>query len=262
MKKSKTKIKFVPEFDSKTGTLKTGGIVFPIIPKVKEDGTLESIEEASQRTDYESEYKIYEHILDDNQLGKKMMEFADTGAKSKKEIKAELLKLLRTDESSVSDKEFFEYIRKRPSLLAATFAQQKIVRWRNAIRENKDNDGTARDNLLKIGNVLAFFTGHERPRTNYALIYVWRHHVYELIKGKRILNRNNPTTTKPELKEIFGQRIIDSIDVLPRTYSELADCITAQNFGLTPNTVKKYCKKVEQIDFGTDLLGFKPKNSK
>jgi hypothetical protein len=263
MKKGKTKTKYVPEFDPKAGKAKIGGIVFPINLRVKTDGTLESKKEATERTNYEADrVTLIDPFEHDEKFRNELLEWAKTMAKSEDEIEAEFLQLLRTDESGVSDDEFFEYIKERPTLLAATFAQQKIARWRNAIRENTDNDWTARGNLQKIGNALAFFKGHDRPRQNYADIYAWRQQCYIRIKEQRILDLRNETTRKDTLIKIFGEEIIDAINNFPSTYSKLADCITAQNFGLTPNTVKKYCKKVEQIDFGTDLLAFRPKNSK
>lgn len=262
MKKSNQKgISFVPEFDSKAGKFKTGGIAVPIIQKVKDDGTAESYEEALKRTDHEITMKtLIEPLLHDKETIKIVREWMDTGAKSEHEIKSEFEKLLLTHESSVSDEDFFNHIKESPVLLASYFAQEKIKRWRKEIYDNdKDKAWNAQNNLQRIGDELAF-KGHNRPKTRYAHVACEREKIYAIIKGSNITEYSKRVAA---LKKAFGEEIINAIEEgegIPTTYSDLADSITAQYFGLKPTTVKQYRKRVKQIDLSEDLPAFIPRD--
>lgn len=264
MKESNQKGKsFVPEFDSKAGRLKTGGIAVPIFQKVKDDGTVESYEEALQRTNYEITNKILiEPLLHNKSLIKEIMEWADTGARSEHEIKAEIKQWMRTHESSVSDEDFFKYISEAPLWLASNFALEKIRRWQKEMYDNnKGKAWKAQNNLQRIGDALAF-KGHNRPKTIYAHVACERKKIYAIVKGMNILKKLRNVSNKwLTLEEVFDGNIINALKRknIPSTYNELADCITAQYFGLTPSTVKQYCKRVKQIDLDRDLPAFIPR---
>jgi hypothetical protein len=169
----------------------------------------------------------------------------------------------KKNESEISDKEFFKIIRGNPVFLGFPFAQQKIRRWRKEMRDkDKGRADNARDNLMDIGKSLAF-KGWDKTRS-YETVVTSRHFdTYNKLKTSGISKFRSEANKILKLKELFGAKIIDSINgdkalkpIDICTNRELADFITAKYFQLSPETVRTYLKRVTPITYGNGLQAF------
>jgi len=155
---------------------------------------------------------------------------------------------MKKTDAEVSDDQFFECIKANPILLASYFAYEKITRWQKEMNSETGNK-VAQKKLKKIGTVLAL--KNKREGISLPMVMAKRTEIYQKVKEMRILALRSIANRKITLKEAFGETIIDSADIdTCMNDSELANEITAKIFGLTRDTVEKYCKSCKKEERG------------